>query len=132
MQPIKELAQALANLADAEHYLFALRDLSAVVPGQSPTALKAIVGRAVKSGLLLRKVGEFLELTKERNRQLHEDPATRMGFIQEMRRFLPPEVVAGTVEKEEFWVYLTNLLRTESARVIQALTSAGDPDGFEM
>ena len=54
MQPIKELAQALANLADAEHYLFALRDLSAVVPGQSPTALKAMVGRAVKSGLLLR------------------------------------------------------------------------------
>ena len=79
-----------------------------------------------------RKVGEFLELTKERNQQLGDDPATRKGFIQEMRRFLPPEVVARTVENEEFWVYLTSLLRTESERVVQALTSAGDPDGFEM
>ncbi len=54
MQPIRQMAETLESLADEEHYLFALRDLSAAVPGKSPTAMKAMVGRAEKSGLLKR------------------------------------------------------------------------------
>ena len=52
MQPIKRLAQTLENLADEEHYLFSLRDLSAIIPGQSSAAFKALIGRAKKNGLL--------------------------------------------------------------------------------
>ena len=54
MQPIKQLAQILENLADDEHYLFSLRDLSATIPGQSSATFKALIGRAEKNGLLRR------------------------------------------------------------------------------
>ena len=54
MQPIKQLAQVLTNLADAEQYLFSLRDLSATIPEQSSNAFKALIGRAEKNGLLRR------------------------------------------------------------------------------
>ena len=54
MQSIKQLTQILANLADAEHYLFSLRDLSAAIPGQSSAAFKALIWRAEKNDLLRR------------------------------------------------------------------------------
>ncbi len=54
MQPIKQLSQVLRKLADAEHYLFSLQDLGAALPGLSPSAWKALLGRAEKSGLLRR------------------------------------------------------------------------------
>lgn len=54
MQPIKQLANILAGLADTEHYLFTLRDLRAAAPEQSESAFKALVGRAEKNGLLRR------------------------------------------------------------------------------
>ena len=54
MQPIKQLTIILANVADEDHYLFSFQDLSAAIPGQSSTAFKALIGRAVKSGLLRR------------------------------------------------------------------------------
>jgi len=54
MQPIKQLTEILENLADTEHYLFSLRDLSAIIPGHNSAAMKAVIGRAVKNGLLRR------------------------------------------------------------------------------
>ena len=77
-------------------------------------------------------IGDFLKLIEERNRQLHDEPAIRKGFIYEMRRFLPPQVVSGTVENEEFWIYLTDLLQTECGLVTQALTNTQEPDSFKM
>ncbi len=54
MQPIKQLAETLSDLADGEHYLFSLRDLEAVVPRLNSVAFKALIGRAEKNGLLKR------------------------------------------------------------------------------
>jgi hypothetical protein len=54
MQPIKQLLQVLVELADAEHYLFSLQDLSGALPGRSSSAWKALLGRAEKNGLLKR------------------------------------------------------------------------------
>jgi predicted transcriptional regulator of viral defense system len=54
MQPIRELSRTLETLASAEHYLFALDDLRCVLPGASPSAFKALLSRAQKSGLLQR------------------------------------------------------------------------------
>lgn len=54
MQPIKQLAQILENIAGEDHYLFSSDDLGAAIPGQNPAAFKAQLGRAVKSGLLRR------------------------------------------------------------------------------
>ncbi len=79
-----------------------------------------------------RSVEEFVELTKERSRQLSDDPASRQDFISEMRRFLPPEVASRTVEKEEFWVYLTDLIHAEVARTVRSLEEEQAAEGFEM
>ncbi len=54
MQPIKQLSQDLSNLANADHYLFSVQDLSAILPELSVSAWKALLSRANKSGLLKR------------------------------------------------------------------------------
>ncbi len=54
MQSLKQLSHYLADLADADHYLFSLQDLSAALPALSTSAWKALLSRANKSGLLQR------------------------------------------------------------------------------
>lgn len=54
MQPINQLAQTLASLADEEHYLFSIRDLQAILPEKNTTSLRALVARAEKNGMLKR------------------------------------------------------------------------------
>lgn len=52
MQPIKELEQTLARLADRDHYLFSPADFQGAVSRQSDLAV--LLSRASKSGLLRR------------------------------------------------------------------------------
>jgi len=54
MQPVKQLAQVLASLADEEHCLFTLDDLQGVLPEQGRGAFKAMISRAQREGLLRR------------------------------------------------------------------------------
>ena len=54
MQPIRQLAHVLENLADDEHHLFTLADMQGAIPGVTPGALRALVSRAEKTGLLKR------------------------------------------------------------------------------
>lgn len=54
MQPIKYLRRMLADLAGPERYLFTLADLRGLFPEQSEGALKALLNRSVKDGLLRR------------------------------------------------------------------------------
>lgn len=74
----------------------------------------------------------FLVLLEKRMLQLRAQPEMRDGFVQEMRRFLPPQVISSTVVKEEFWVYLTNLVDTECSQVIESLTNIQETDSFKM
>jgi predicted nucleotidyltransferase component of viral defense system len=80
-----------------------------------------------------RTAEEFLHLLEKRVQQVSGEPKIRNGFIQEMRRFLPPQVISRTVENEEFWIYLINLVRSESARILHALRGTQkENDGFAM
>ncbi len=54
MQPIKRLAQTLADLADGNHAVFSPADLRAVLPKHHPGAFRALLSRAVKDRLLRR------------------------------------------------------------------------------
>ena len=54
MQPIKQLAQTLADLADKDHALFSPADLRAVLPKHHSGAFRALLSRAEKNGLLRR------------------------------------------------------------------------------
>ena len=52
MQPIIRLKTILESLADAEHYLFKTSDFRILFSGTSPQALRILLGRAVKAGVL--------------------------------------------------------------------------------
>jgi hypothetical protein len=54
MQPINLLTQTLCDLADSDHYLFSLNDLSSILPGLGSSAFKALLARAAKKKLLVR------------------------------------------------------------------------------
>ena len=67
-----------------------------------------------------RRMPEFLALLGQRQNQLWNDPRLRTEFIREMKRFLPPRVVADTVEKEQSWDYLKDVISTECERVVRS------------
>lgn len=54
MQPSRQLANTLGKLADQDHYLFSLSDLSSLFPELSSEAFNALIGRAVKNDILQR------------------------------------------------------------------------------
>lgn len=54
MQPSRQLSNTLGKLADQDHFLFSLADLSSLFPELSSEALYALIGRAVKNDLLQR------------------------------------------------------------------------------
>ena len=53
-QPSRILAHILEELADSEHYLFALSDLRGALPAMNDGAFKTMLSRAEKRGLLHR------------------------------------------------------------------------------
>lgn len=65
--------------------------------------------------------GKFLDLLKERKRQLQHQAEVRSDFIKEMQRFLPPKIKVETIENEAFWDVLKDIVSTECQRVIQSL-----------
>lgn len=69
-----------------------------------------------------RKVEEYLGMLEERMLQLENSTGVRKGFVAEMRRFLPPQVVRETVDKEEFWTYLTGLITAECKQIVLNLS----------
>ena len=64
---------------------------------------------------------DLIRLLRGRLVPLRLDPAYRTDFVREMQRFLPAAIVAGTVEKPEFWDYLTRQVAEQCDRVFTSL-----------
>ena len=64
----------------------------------------------------------FLQLLDERRLSLQADPEVAAGFRQEMRRFLPADLVTQTVDQAAFWIYLTGLIDDLCAQTRQVLS----------
>ncbi len=79
-----------------------------------------------------RTVEEFLILLDDRMHQIQDGPEIRAAFVHEMRRFLPPHVIRETVGKEDFWIYLTGLIKIESSQIKEFLSKTRDTDIFKM
>jgi hypothetical protein len=77
-------------------------------------------------------IRDFVELLEKRVGTLQEESAIQKNFVDEMSRFLPPQVISRTVQKEEFWIYLTDLLQRECGRVVEHLDGKGELGSFEM
>lgn len=67
-------------------------------------------------------VDNYVILLSARSATLLADNGVRRAFEQEMKRFLPSDIVAETVENKSFWPYLTNLVIAECDQVIGFLS----------
>lgn len=64
---------------------------------------------------------EFVELLRIRVQDLKNLPEMRDDFVREMRRFLPAAMVRETVERENYWAYLIQVIDEQAARAIRTL-----------
>ena len=74
----------------------------------------------------------FVTLLGNRREMLKVDDVLRVAFEQEMRRFLPSNIVAETVENSSFWSYLSNLVTAECDLVIGSLSGNIIQSPFKM
>ena len=68
-----------------------------------------------------KEITAFATILRSRADALKTDPSMRDEFVKEMRRFLPARVAVETVEKTDYWAYLTNLVKDESELAIRAV-----------
>ena len=68
-----------------------------------------------------REEAEFTALLKERIASIKTQPEMRKEFLNEMRRFLPSTTVRDTIEKEAFWIYLTQRVEDFGREAMSAL-----------
>ena len=61
---------------------------------------------------------EFSESLEERIGSLSEQPEMRKDFVKEMRRFLPIAMIE-TVERDDYWTYLTGVIEDLKAEVLK-------------
>ncbi|KIH75422.1 Predicted nucleotidyltransferase component of viral defense system [Geoalkalibacter ferrihydriticus] len=60
---------------------------------------------------------DFLSRLVQRLAELRSDPLYQKEFLSEMRRFLPPSVVAETLTQDGFWTVLVDVVTGECERV---------------
>ena len=75
---------------------------------------------------------DFLELLTARQAALTGDLALHGDFSKEMRRFLPAALVAGTVDKADFWQYLVGGVVEECQRAAGFLAGTPGVKPFRM
>jgi len=63
----------------------------------------------------------FIKLLEGRIQLLQDGASQRHSFVEEMKRFLPPEVAKQTVENAEFWDFLCGSVSHEGERVLRYL-----------
>jgi predicted nucleotidyltransferase component of viral defense system len=74
----------------------------------------------------------FVPLLDRRRELLNADISTHMAFNQEMKRFLPANLVAETIENKSFWPYLANVVTMECDQVIVWLSGKASNRPFKM
>lgn len=65
----------------------------------------------------------YLDAFKQRLESMRDDATVANQFRQEMKRFLPSQIVNETVASNEFWIFLVGLLESLLNDVIISLTS---------
>lgn len=70
-----------------------------------------------------QKPAEFLTKIKARKEQLQTNTSLENAFQQEMRRFLPPDIVNESVNAPGFWEYLINVVTIACEQVIKSTDS---------
>ncbi len=74
----------------------------------------------------------YLNAFAERTASLNKDPEIVKEFRKEMARFLPNETVKETLNSEQFWHYLSNLMESYHPQLIQILEGREKSPEFKM
>lgn len=74
----------------------------------------------------------YLNKFSERSTSLMKDPEIANEFRKEMSRFLPYSTIKETVQSENFWVYLSNLMESYRQQLIDLLEGNGHTTEFKM
>lgn len=77
-------------------------------------------------------VDSYLELLSNRREIIKADNGVRIAFEQEMKRFLPSNVVTETVENKSFWPYLADLITAECDQITGLLSGKIVDPPFKM
>lgn len=75
---------------------------------------------------------QFWVQLDERRRSLLGNPKVVTEFQQEMRRFLPSNLVTQTVDQPAFWGFLTGLMDDLCTQVRQRLSGENNDSGFQL
>ncbi|MCP5537592.1 MAG: nucleotidyl transferase AbiEii/AbiGii toxin family protein [Akkermansiaceae bacterium] len=65
-----------------------------------------------------RGLDEFKSRLEDRTKALKRDAEMQKDFVVEMRRFLPVSTVIETVERSDYWEYLTNVISDLGGRAM--------------
>ena len=68
----------------------------------------------------------FIKKLLKRKQELVETQALEAAFKQEMRRFLPADIVNNTIDNEVFWDYIKQVVSEASDDVIAQLKNKGE------
>lgn len=74
----------------------------------------------------------FVEQLRNRVENIRESADVRDGFVYEMRRFLPQDIACGTVEQNDFWSYLVDVVDNQAGAVLDALDCKKPTKKFRM
>ncbi|BDD87682.1 nucleotidyl transferase AbiEii/AbiGii toxin family protein [Desulfofustis limnaeus] len=88
----------------------------------------ALPTELIKKKLMDRDIAPsiFVEALHTRLDDLYR-PQSPARFIQELRRFLTPKVVAETLENKDFWKYMVRVIHEEAQLTIQAVEKQREP-----
>lgn len=77
-------------------------------------------------------VPDYLQALAQRVKALRSDQRMAQEFRDEMSRFLPNELVKATVQSDDFWRYVGDLMSDYERRVTQTLQAPGSSSTFSM
>jgi predicted nucleotidyltransferase component of viral defense system len=75
---------------------------------------------------------DFADQLEQRVSSIRNISSFHKDFKTEMRRFLPPVVVADTVMKEDFWIYLCDIVDEECKKAISVVRGHKQDTQFRM
>lgn len=69
---------------------------------------------------------EFLQKLQERRKELNTDSSLENTFQQEMRRFLPVDIVKNSIDADKFWEYLKQVVNDACDKITQQNIKQGN------
>lgn len=78
-----------------------------------------------------KSVDSFLTNIDKHSRMVHNDQETKQDFYNEMGRFLPVDIKKRTLDEENFWPYLVNVINKEANELSKSIKKEDDKESLD-